>query len=151
MWHSYTSDKLVIKYSEEASKEKSIQKRQSWHSFQKKLSDRKVWTYFRMSRECFQFLCNQIKLNVGQSKFKSKQYLQELRWGTITDQKSQKWTMPMSSLLVNLFLVKLNELLHYNFWLAVLTWILLCCTKLEWYKHMKYYMPLYVIRLTMTS
>jgi len=46
--------------------------RKSCQYFHSKLTDRQFRQYFRMSRDCFAYLCAKIESNVGEQKFKSK-------------------------------------------------------------------------------
>ena len=70
-----------------AAKKRKFKTRQSWQTFQSRLSDRQFRRYFRTSRECFQHLCDKIEGNVGRLKFKSEQYLRDLRVGRISEGK----------------------------------------------------------------
>ena len=53
--------------------------RKSWEEFSAGLTERQFRRYFRMSRDCFDLLCNEIKRNVGEGAFKSEEYLYELQ------------------------------------------------------------------------
>ena len=59
-------------------------------NFPKKVVDRQFKRYFRMSRECFDHLCDRIEQNAGQLTFKSEQYLYGLCPGTIEENKQNK-------------------------------------------------------------
>ena len=73
-----------------SAKKRVFKERQSWESFQTQLSDRQFRRYFRMSRDCFDQLCKRIEKNVGQSTFKSEQYLLQLCKGSIDQRKQRK-------------------------------------------------------------
>ena len=53
--------------------------RKSWEEFSASLTERQFRRYFRMSRDSFDLLCNEIKRNVGEGAFKSEEYLYELQ------------------------------------------------------------------------
>jgi len=53
--------------------------RRSWSSFQSAPTDRQFRLYFRMSKELFQRLCDEIEVVVGEYEFKSKEFLNELK------------------------------------------------------------------------
>jgi len=61
-----------------AAKERKFRQRKSWAAFQSNLTDRQFRRYFRMSKECFDLLCDRIKSNVGEREFKSEVYLKQL-------------------------------------------------------------------------
>ena len=71
-------------------KNRRCKRRRSWIGFQERLSDRQFRRYFRMSRECFQLLCDKIEYNIGSDEFKSEQYLRELRLGLNSFQPNKK-------------------------------------------------------------
>ena len=47
-----------------------------WSSVDSMLNNRQFRRMFRMTRECFELLCEKIKLSVGEKKFKSKAYIE---------------------------------------------------------------------------
>ena len=53
--------------------------RKSWQRFAGRLTDRQFRRYFRMSKICFQVLCDEIEDLVGVDEFKSETYLNRLR------------------------------------------------------------------------
>ena len=74
-----------------ASKNRRFRKRQSWTSFQSKLTDTQFRRYFRMERGCFRSLCRKIEEAVGDSEFKSESYLRNLRTGAVPNSVKQKF------------------------------------------------------------
>ena len=82
--------KEISNLKKSAAKNRRFKKRRSWNGFQDRLSDRQFRRYFRMSRECFQQLCNKIEDNVGSDDFKSERYLRELRLGLNSFQLNKK-------------------------------------------------------------
>jgi hypothetical protein len=52
-----------------------FRRRKSWEEFQSNLTERQFRRYFRMSKECFELLCNKIKNNIGEKAFKSEDFL----------------------------------------------------------------------------
>lgn len=80
----------ITRLRQASSKKRMFKKRQSWAAFQTKLTDRQFRRYFRMSRECFKYLCKRIEENIGSSKFKSEQYLCNLRSGRLPNQGKQR-------------------------------------------------------------
>ena len=52
--------------------------RKSWEAFSADLTERQFRRYFRMSCECFELLCNEIKRNVGEGVFKSEEFTTQL-------------------------------------------------------------------------
>ena len=66
-----------------AAENRQCRQRTSWSSFQSRLTDKQFRRYFRMERECFQFLCERIIANVGEDAFKSEEYLYDLKHGHI--------------------------------------------------------------------
>lgn len=61
-----------------ASRERRWRQRKRWEDFSTSLTDRQFRRYFRMPRECFDLLCKKIRANVGEDKFKSEEYLEDL-------------------------------------------------------------------------
>ena len=53
--------------------------RRSWSAFRDNLTDRQFRLYFRMSKELFQLLCDEIEDILGRGKFKSEEFLYELK------------------------------------------------------------------------
>ena len=53
--------------------------RKSWRELSEALTDHQFLRYFCMSRKCFEVLCQTIKANVGEEKFKSEEYLRDLQ------------------------------------------------------------------------
>ena len=72
----------------DSAKNRVLRQRKSWSAFSSSLTDRQFRRYFRMSRGCFQHLCDQIETNVGEEIFKSEAYLIDIR-GSI-DEKDKK-------------------------------------------------------------
>ena len=72
---------------QDAAKNRKCRQRASWMSFQNRLTDKQFRRYFRMERQCFQFLCDCIIANVGEGAFKSEEYLNELKHGYIVEEK----------------------------------------------------------------
>jgi hypothetical protein len=66
-----------------------FRQRKSWAEFQSGLTDRQFRRYFRMSRECFQLLCDRIEANVGEEEFKSEEYLKNLKHTDIESEKKK--------------------------------------------------------------
>jgi len=101
--------KEISNLKKSAANNRRFKRRRSWNGFQDRLSDRQFRQYFRMSRECFQQLCNKIEDNVGPDEFKSERYLRDLRLGLNSFQsKKKKWRRHMLNQQVDLFLVKSN-------------------------------------------
>ncbi|KAL7501986.1 hypothetical protein ACHAXN_000114, partial [Cyclotella atomus] len=67
----------------DAANNRKLCQRTSWRVFQTRLTDKQFRHYFRMERECFEYLCQQIIANVGEGEFKSEKYLNELKHGDI--------------------------------------------------------------------
>ena len=67
----------------QSTKKRKFRKRQSWQSFEQKLSDRHFRRYFRIDRVYFQYLCERIEGIIGKSTFQSEKYLHDLRLGRI--------------------------------------------------------------------
>ncbi|KAL7506494.1 hypothetical protein ACHAXN_009688 [Cyclotella atomus] len=67
----------------DAAKNRKLRQRTSWSRFQSRLTDKQFRRYFRMERECFEHLCQQIIANVGEGAFKSEEYLHELKHGYV--------------------------------------------------------------------
>ena len=76
---SYMEKQKVSAIRKDAAANRRFRQRKSWASFEGNLTDRQFRRYFRMSRECFRHLCSRIEENVGESKFKSEQYLRNLK------------------------------------------------------------------------
>lgn len=57
----------------DAAKNRKLRQRTSWSRFQSRLTDKQFRRYFRMERECFEHLCQQIIANVGEGAFKSEE------------------------------------------------------------------------------
>ena len=64
-----------------AARNRKCRQRRSWASFQDNLTDRQFRRYFRMERECFDYLCQRIIENVGEREFKSEDYLRDFSNG----------------------------------------------------------------------
>ena len=77
---TYMEKKKVSAMGQDQASKRWFCKRKSWAQFQSNLTDRQFRRYFRMSRECFQHLCNRIVDNVGEMEFKSEEYLNDLRY-----------------------------------------------------------------------
>ena len=54
-----------------------FRQRRSWLRFKNSLSPSHFRRYFRMSKDCFELLCEKIIENVGESEFKSEEFLKE--------------------------------------------------------------------------
>jgi hypothetical protein len=67
----------------DAAKNRTLRQRTSWSRFQTRLTDKQFRRYFRMERECFEYLCQRIIANVGEGEFKSEEYLNELKHGYV--------------------------------------------------------------------
>ena len=59
----------------DAASMRKFRQRKSWAAFASNLTDRQFRRYFRMSKECFEILCERIESNVGDREFKSEVYL----------------------------------------------------------------------------
>ena len=57
-------------------KQRRPKKRVPWSSVDSMLNNRQFRRMFRMTRECFELLCEKIKLSVGEKKFKSEAYIE---------------------------------------------------------------------------
>ena len=77
-WHHIKEQKR------DAARNRKCRQRRSWEQFQDYLTDRQFRRYFRMERECFDYLCERIIDNVGESDFKSENYLCDFRNGEAT-------------------------------------------------------------------
>jgi|EP00979_Chaetoceros_neogracilis_P009196 hypothetical protein len=73
-----------------SARHRKFRRRQSWRSFQDKLTDRQFRRYFRMERGCFKLLCERIEENIGRSAFKSESYIRDLRCGRIANKGKYK-------------------------------------------------------------
>ena len=78
---AYIERKKASRLNAENARRRKFRPRKSWVSFESNLTDRQFRRYFRMPRECFDLLCEKIEANVGESEFKSEQYLSLLRRG----------------------------------------------------------------------
>jgi hypothetical protein len=67
----------------DAAKNRKLRQRTSWSRFQSRLTDKQFRRYFRMERECFEYLCQRIIANVGEGAFKSEEFLRELKHGYV--------------------------------------------------------------------
>ncbi len=67
----------------ESSKNKKWHQRGSFPWFCNNLSSRQFCRYFRISRDCFNYLCDQIKSNDGEHNFRSEAYLDDLYRGRL--------------------------------------------------------------------
>ncbi len=76
---SYMEKQKVSAIRKDAAAKRRFRQRKSWAAFNGNLTDRQFRRYFRMSRECFRDLCSRIEENVGESQFKSEQYLRNLK------------------------------------------------------------------------
>ncbi len=74
-WHDLKEKKRA------AAQNRTCRQRKSWAAFQNRLTDRQFRRYFRMERECFEYLCERIIENVGEREFKSENYLHDLKKG----------------------------------------------------------------------
>ena len=77
---TYMEKKKVSAMRQDQASKRRFRKRKSWAQFQSNLTDRQFRRYFRMSRECFQHLCDRIVDNVGEIEFKSEEYLNNLQY-----------------------------------------------------------------------
>ena len=78
---SYIERAKVSKIRQDSARHRKFRQRKSWSRFQYNLSDRQFRRYFRMSRECFECLCEKIKNNAGEQDFKSEIFLSLCRSG----------------------------------------------------------------------
>ena len=69
----------VIVNSENARKRNANEDRKDWSYYDGKLSDVMFYRLFRMNRQCFRKLCQEIEKAVGKIKFKSESYVNEQR------------------------------------------------------------------------
>ena len=76
---SYMEKQKVNAIRKEAAANRRFRQRKSWTAFNGNLTYRQFKRYFRMSRECFCDICRRIEENVGESQFKSEQYLRNLK------------------------------------------------------------------------
>jgi hypothetical protein len=83
----YMEKKKVGAVRKDSALNRRFRQRKSWAEFESGLTDRQFRRYFRMSRECFQLLCDRIEANVGEEEFKSEEYLKNLKH---TDVESEK-------------------------------------------------------------
>ena len=72
---SYIQKKKKTVINKRCARRRRFRQRKSWASFQSSLTNRQFRRYFRMSKGCFSYLCEQIKSNVGEDKFKSEEFL----------------------------------------------------------------------------
>ena len=77
---TYTEKKKVSAIRQDQASKRRFHQRKRWAQFQANLTDRQFRRYFRMSRGCFQHLCNRIEDNVGERVFKSEEFLKDLRY-----------------------------------------------------------------------
>lgn len=77
----YLKRKKLSRMRKDAVLNRTLRQRKSWSKFESKLTDRQFRRYFRMPRECFEYLCERIKENVGEHEFKSEQYLKDYKNG----------------------------------------------------------------------
>ena len=74
----YVNDKHDIYMSlklSSAAKNRRKKTRPTWDEVNLKISDTHFRRMFRMSRECFNSLCNVVLRNIGEEKFKSEKYI----------------------------------------------------------------------------
>ena len=76
---TYMEKQKVSQIRKDQASKRRFRQRKSWSAFQANLTDRQFRRYFRMSRECFAYLCNRIMTNVGEDKFKSEEFLDNLK------------------------------------------------------------------------
>ena len=72
---AYIQRKKLSNTRVESASNRRFRPRKSWRKFQFNMTDPQFRRYFRMSRECFAFLCKKIKTNVGEDEFMSEEYL----------------------------------------------------------------------------
>ena len=77
---SYMQKLKVSQQRKDGASKRKFRKRKSWDQFQRNLTDRQFRRYFRMSRECFEYLCKRIVDNVGEREFKSEEYLHNMKF-----------------------------------------------------------------------
>ena len=75
----YLKKKKVSDIRKKSASKRRFRQRRSWATFQASLTDRQFRRYFRMSRDCFQYLCDKIEANVGERTFKSECFLSDLK------------------------------------------------------------------------
>jgi hypothetical protein len=63
-WHDIKEKKRS------AARNRKCRQRKSWMAYQDNLTDRQFRRYFRMERDCFDYLCERIIENVGERDFK---------------------------------------------------------------------------------
>jgi len=73
-----------------AAKNRRRRQRKSWKQFQASLNNRQFRRTFRMSRACFQHLCDRIEQNVGDTKLKGEEFLSRMKEGRIGHEKLRK-------------------------------------------------------------
>ena len=77
--------KIKCKVKTDACTKRVCRQRQSWKTFQTRLTDKQFRRYFRMDRQCFSDLCLQIETIIGESEFNSEDYLNGLSSPTISN------------------------------------------------------------------
>ena len=90
---TYMEKQKVSAMRKSSASRRRFRQRKSWNAFQANLTDRQFRRYFRMSRECFAYLCNMIESNVGEEVFKSEEYLNALRTSNKDEDKVKAQTM----------------------------------------------------------
>ena len=71
--------KKLSKVRRKSARQRRFRERKSWAMFKANLTDRQFRRYFRMSKDCFESLCDSIIENVGKRQFKSEAYLSEFK------------------------------------------------------------------------
>ncbi|KAL7544549.1 hypothetical protein ACHAWF_007926 [Thalassiosira exigua] len=86
----YFDKKKISKQRKDSASNRKFRQRRSWAQFQESLTERQFRRYFRMSRECFNYLCMRITDNVGEREFKSEDFLKNMKFcDEFTDAKTK--------------------------------------------------------------
>eukprot|EP00956_Cyclotella_meneghiniana_P038219 scaffold150376_cov62-Cyclotella_meneghiniana.AAC.3 len=73
----YLRKKRIARMKRKAAANRPFRQRRSWWRFRNSMSSNRFKRYFRMSKECFELLCEKIIENEGDDVFKSEDYLNE--------------------------------------------------------------------------
>jgi hypothetical protein len=68
---NYIRKKRVARMKRIAAANRSFRQRRSWFRFCNNMTNNQFRRYFRMSKECFEVLCDKIIENVGEDEFKT--------------------------------------------------------------------------------
>jgi hypothetical protein len=74
----YARKKRLSRIKRKAAANRKFRQRRNWSHFKNNMTPTQFRRYFRMTKQCFQLLCEKIIDNVGVEEFKSEAYLKEV-------------------------------------------------------------------------